>query len=165
MSAIALHLYEQLTEAPDDKAKAKIIAETLSQLEDHFAAVGDVATRSQVRETELRLQKEIKEAEVRLHKELKEIEAQLRKEIKEIEAELRKDIEQVRLEIKQTEASLQKEIDQVRLEIKNVELKLQQTEIRLLSAIHRQTYWVIGSVGTIIGFIRLLDWLLAKLPG
>jgi hypothetical protein len=45
-----------------------------------------------------------------------------------------------------------------------VELKLQQTEVRLLRTIHRQTYWIIGSIGTIIGFIRLLDWFLTTLP-
>ena len=121
--SVALRLYEQLTEAPDEKTKARLIAEAFEQLEDRYPQVKEVATQSQVREAELLLQREI---------------------------------EQTRLEIKSVEARLQ-------LEIKEVEVKLQQTEIRLLGAIHRQTFWVIGSIGTIIGFIRLLDWFLGTL--
>ena len=121
--SVALRLYEQLTEAQDEKTKARLIAEAFEQLEDRYPHLKYVATQVQLRETELRLQKEIKE----------------------VEAALRKDIEQTRLEIKE------------------VEVKLQQTEVRMVQAIHRQTFWVIGSVGTIIGFIRLLDWLLGAL--
>ncbi|MDD5036729.1 MAG: hypothetical protein PHE55_18515 [Methylococcaceae bacterium] len=45
----------------------------------------------------------------------------------------------------------------VRLEIRDVEVKLTQ-------AIHRQTLWMIGSVGAVIGLIRLLEWFLVHLP-
>ena len=45
--------------------------------------------------------------------------------------------------------------------IKEVEARLQSEirslEIRLTQAIHRQTLWVIGAVGAIVGLIRLLD--------
>ncbi len=84
--SVALRLYEQLTEAGEDKTRAKLIAEAFEHLEDRYP------------------------------------------------------------------------------QLKDVELKLQQTEIRLMGAIHRQTYWIIGSVGTIIGFIRFLDWMLAHVP-
>ncbi len=129
--SVALRLYEQLTEAGEDKTRAKAIAEAFEQLEERYPHLREIATGGQVRESELRLQREI---------------------------------EQVRLEIKEVEGKLGKEIEQVRLEIKEVEVKLQQTEVRLLGAIHRQTYWIIGSVGTIVAFIRFLDWLLASLP-
>ncbi len=125
---VALRLYEQLTEAGEDKTRAKLIAEAFEQFEERYPNIKELATQGHVRESELRLQKEIKEVEGRLQKEMKEVEGRLQKEIKE------------------------------------VEIKLQQTEVRLVSAIHRQTYWVIGSVGTVIGFIRLLDWMLASLP-
>jgi len=61
MSVSALHIYEQLTDAPDDKARARIIAEAIGQLEDRYPQLREVATQPQLRETELRLQKEIKE--------------------------------------------------------------------------------------------------------
>ena len=70
MSVSALHIYEQLTDAPDDKARARIIAEAIGQLEDRYPQLREVATQPQLRETELRLQKEIKEVEARLSKEI-----------------------------------------------------------------------------------------------
>lgn len=125
MSIAALHLYEQLTEAPDDKARAKkAIAEAFSQLEDRYPHLEEVVTQRNLSETELRLQKEI---------------------------------EKVRLEIRTVEANLQKEIEKVRLEIKEV-------EVRFAQALHRQTLWLIGSIGAVIGGIRLLEWFLSHLP-
>jgi hypothetical protein len=106
----ALRLYEQLTEAKDDKTRARLIAEAFDELEDRFPQLGDLATQGHLRESELRLQKEIKE----------------------VEAALRKDIEQTRLELKTL-------------------------EVRLTQAIHRQTLWVVGAVGAIVGLVRLLD--------
>jgi hypothetical protein len=37
-------------------------------------------------------------------------------------------------------------------------------EVRLTQAIHRQTLWMIGSVGAVVAGIRLLEWFLAHLP-
>ena len=124
MSA-ALRLYEQLTEAKDDKTRARLIAEAFDELEDRFPQLADLATQGHVRESELRLQKEIKE-----------VEGRLRKEITEVEGRLRKEIEQVRLETKAL-------------------------EVRLTQAIHRQTLWIIGAVGAIVGLVRVLDALIA----
>jgi hypothetical protein len=102
MSA-ALKLYEQLTEAKDDKTRARLIAEAFDELEDRFPQLADLATQGHVRESELRLQKEI--------------------------------------------------------ELLRVDLKA--LEVRLTQAIHRQTLWVVGAVGAIVGLIRLLDAVLA----
>jgi predicted phage-related endonuclease len=138
MSA-ALRLYEQLTEAKDDKTRARLIAEAFDELEDRFPQLADLATEGHVRESELRLQKEIKEVEGRLRKEIEVV----RKEIKEVEGRLRKEIEAVR-----------KETEQIRLETKTL-------EVRLTHAMHRQTMWIIGAVGAIVGLVRLLDALIA----
>ncbi len=48
--------------------------------------------------------------------------------------------------VRESELRLQKEIKEV--------------EIRLVNAMHRQTIWVIGAVGAIVGIIRLLDFIL-----
>jgi len=93
--SVALRLYEQLTEAPDEKTKARLIAEAFEQLEERYPQLKEVATQSQVRETELRLQKEIKEVEAKLSMEIKAVDAALRLEIKNIEvkvAETRADL-------------------------------------------------------------------------
>jgi hypothetical protein len=123
MSA-ALRLYEQLTEAKDDKTRARLIAEAFDKLEARFPQLADLATQGHVRESELRIQKEI---EV------------VRKEIEVV----RKEIEVVRREIKEIEARLHTEIKSL--------------EVRLTQAIHRQTLWLVGAVGAIVGLIRLLD--------
>jgi len=100
---VALRLYEQLTDAGEDKQRAKVIADAIEQIEERMPDARDLATQGHVRESELRLQKEIKEVEGRLRKEIKEV------------------------------------------------------EVRLVNTIHRQTVWVIGAVGAIVGLIRLLD--------
>ena len=159
--SVALRLYEQLTEAGEDKVRAKAIADAFEQLEERYPNLREVATQSHVRESELRLQKEIKEVEARLQREIKEVEAKLQKEIKEVEAKLQK-------EIKEVEARLQREIKEVETkllkEIKEVDMRIKDTEIRLTQAIHRQTLWVVGSVGAVVGGIRLLEWFLGHLP-
>jgi hypothetical protein len=138
MSA-ALRLYEQLTEATDDKTRARLIAEAFDALETRFPQLSDLATQGHVRESELRLQKEIKEVEGRLQKEIREVEGRLHKEM-----------EQIRLEIKEVEGGLRKEIEQIRVEVKAL-------EVRLTQAIHRQTLWVVGAVGAVVGLIRMLE--------
>lgn len=130
MSA-ALRLYEQLTEAKDDKTRARLIAEAFDELETRFPQLADLATQGHVRESELRLQKEI---EV-VRKEIKELEGRLRREITEAEGRLCKEIEQIRLETKAL-------------------------EVRLTQAIHRQTIWIVGAVGAIVGLVRVLDALI-----
>jgi len=107
MSAVALHLYEKLNEAPDDKARSKAIVEAFSELEERYPNLRDVVTQHHLSETELRLQKEI---------------------------------EQTRLEIKQIEVNFSK-------------------------TVHQQTLWVIGSVGTIVMAVRLMEWFLAHVAG
>ena len=98
MSVTALHLYEQLTEATDERAKAKIIAQAFGQLEERYPSLKEVATQSQVRETELRLQKEIEGVR-------KEVEG-VRLEIKEVELRLQKDIKGVEVKIAETRSDL-----------------------------------------------------------
>lgn len=94
MSA-ALHLYEQLTEATDDKTRARLIAEAFDALEARFPQITDLATEGQVRETELRLQKEIKEVEGCLQKEIKQIELK----ISEVEGRLRTEIAHIKADL------------------------------------------------------------------
>ena len=134
MSAVALHLYEKLNEAPDDKARSKAIVEAFSELEERYPNLKEVATQRDLSETELRLQKEIKI-----------VEANLQKEIKTVEANLQKEIEKTRLEI-----------EKVRVEVKSIEVNFSKT-------VHQQTLWIIGSVGTIVMSVRLLEWFLAHL--
>ena len=79
-----VELYEALTSAEDDRARAKVIAEAFERLEDRYPHLPELATQGHLRETELRLQKEIEQ--VRL--EIRETEGRLQLEIARVRAEI-----------------------------------------------------------------------------
>jgi hypothetical protein len=153
MSA-ALRLYEQLTEATDDKTRARLIAEAFDALEARFPQISELATQGHVRESELRLQKEIKEVEGRLQKEIREVEGRLRKEIVEVEGRLQEDIKALDLKITEVEGRLRKELEQIRLETKQV-------EVNLLRAMNAQTRWLLGGLAVLGVVLKLADLILA----
>ena len=177
MSVVALHLYEKLNDAPDDKARSKAIVEAFSELEERYPDLKETATKRDLSETELRLQKEIQATKL----EIKTVEANLQKEIektrleiKTVEASLQKEIEATRLEIKTVEANLhleikaveanlQKEIEKTRLEIEKNRVEMKQMETNFAQTVHKQTLWIIGAIGSIIMSIRLLEWFLTHL--
>jgi uncharacterized protein involved in exopolysaccharide biosynthesis len=136
MMSAALELYTQLTEAPDDKTRARLIADAFDALEARFLQITDLATQGHVRESELRLQKEIKEVEARLQKEIKEIEARLQTEIKAVE-----------LQIREVEARLQERIARV--------------EVSLHQAMAAQTRWLLGGLAVLGAVFKLADLLIA----
>ncbi len=49
MSVTALNIYEQLTEATDERTKAKIIAEAFGQLEERYPNLKEIATQGHAR--------------------------------------------------------------------------------------------------------------------
>ena len=79
-----IELYENLAAATDDKTRARIIAEAFEALEERYPNLSDVATKTNLSETELRLAKEIEET---------------RGEIKATELRLQKEIGQVRVDL------------------------------------------------------------------
>ena len=86
-------LYEALTSAPDDRTRARVIAEAFERLEERYPHLPDLATQGHVRESELRLQKEIE---------------QVRAELRESELRLQKEIEQIRAEIARAKVDMLK---------------------------------------------------------
>ena len=62
----AVQLYEALTSAPDDRTRARLIAEAFERLEERYPHLPDLVTQGHLRETELRLQKEIEQLRAEL---------------------------------------------------------------------------------------------------
>ena len=128
-------LYDALASAPDERTRARVIAEAFERLEERYPHLPDLATQGHVRETELRLQKEIEQ----------------------VRAELRLDIEQLRGDLQATELRLKKEIEQVRAELKldieRVRSEVAHTKIDLLK-------WMVplmlAQVGAIAALVKLL---------
>ncbi len=96
MNASVIELYEQLVNAPDERTRARLIAEAISEVDSHYPRLKEVATRHELKETELRLTREI--GQIRL--EIEQVRADLSKEIEQVRADLSKEIEQVRAEVK-----------------------------------------------------------------
>jgi chromosome segregation ATPase len=118
-------LYEALTTAPDDRTRARVIAEAFERLEERYPHLPDLATQSHVRESELRLQKDIEQVraelratELRLHGEIEQVRAELKIDIEHLRAELKADIEHLRAELKA-------DIEQIRADLHATELRLQ----------------------------------------
>jgi len=184
---LALKLYEQLTEAPDDMTRFKLVANTIDELEQLWPKADEVATGGDVREAELRLQKEIEQlradtqaGDLNLRKEIEQLRGDLQKDIEQLRGDLQKDIEQLRAdtqagdltlrkEIEQLRGDLQKDIEQLRAdtqagdltlrkEIEQVRVEVKATEASLRTTMHRQTLWIIGAIGAVVGFVRLLEW-------
>ncbi|MBK1646809.1 DUF1640 domain-containing protein [Thiocapsa imhoffii] len=116
-----VELYEALASAPDERARARVIAEAFERLEERYPHLPDLVTRTHLSETELRLQKEIeqlrgelRQAELRLQKEIEQLRGEVKSEIEQLRGEVKTEIEQLRGELRQTELRLQKEMVQMR---------------------------------------------------
>ena len=100
MSSSVLDLYDRLRTAPNDEARARIIAEAFEALEERYPHLGDMATRAHLRETELRLLKEIEQVRADLKVEIEQVRAELTKEIEKVRADLTREIEKTRADLK-----------------------------------------------------------------
>lgn len=96
-------LYDALASAPDERARARVIAEAFERLEERYPHLPELATQGHVRESELVLRKEIQQVRAGLEIKIEQV---------------RKEIEQVRAYLRATELRLQKEIEQVRADLK-----------------------------------------------
>jgi hypothetical protein len=99
-----VELYEALASAPDERARARVIAEAFEGLEERYPHLPDLATRGDIRETELRLKKEIEQVRADLEAKIARVSADLRA----TELRLLKEIEQVRGEVARTKLDLLK---------------------------------------------------------
>jgi hypothetical protein len=121
-------LYEALASAPDDRARARLIAEAFERLDERYPHLADLATQQRLRETEL----------------------QLVKEIEQLRGEVKTDIEQLRDEIREIELRLQKEIVQVRADLT---LQIERSRNTLLMWLIPLMF---AQVGAIAALIKLL---------
>jgi multidrug efflux pump subunit AcrA (membrane-fusion protein) len=98
----ALTLYERLTEAGEDGARARIFADAFNALEERLPALDTLATRTQLSETELALTREIEQVRKEIEqvrKEVKELDGRLTKEIKELDGRLTKEIKEMEIRL------------------------------------------------------------------
>ncbi|AHK80096.1 hypothetical protein M911_14140 [Ectothiorhodospira haloalkaliphila] len=111
-----IELYEQLSSAPDDKTRARLIAEAFEQMEQRYSEVTDLATGAALRETELRLQKEIEQLRGEVKKDIEQLRGDVQKDIEKLRGDVQKDIEKLRGEVKKDVAEVRGDIAQSKIE-------------------------------------------------
>ena len=106
-----VELYEALASAPDDRARARVIAEAFEALDQHYPRLGDVATRQDLRETELRLMREIEQLRGEVKTDIEQLRGDVRTDIEQLRGDVKTDIEHLRGEVRTN-------IEQLRGEVK-----------------------------------------------
>jgi len=94
-----VELYEALASAPDERARARLIAAAFERLEERYPHLPDLVTHQQLRETELRLQKEIEQVRADLSLQIERLRGEVKTDIEQLRGELKTDIEQLRGEV------------------------------------------------------------------
>jgi len=95
-----VELYEALASAPDERARARVIAAAFERLEERYPHLPDLVTNQQLRETELRLQKEIEQVRADLSLQIERLRGEVKTEIEQLRGDVKAEIEQLRGEIK-----------------------------------------------------------------
>ena len=134
-----VELYEALASAPDDRARARVIASAFERLEERYPHLPDLVTNQQLRETELRLQREIEQ-----------VRADLVVRIEQLRGDVKTEIEQLRGELRETELRLQKEIQQLRGEVMTAIERSRNTLLMWLIPL------MFAQVGALTALVKLL---------
>jgi flagellar motility protein MotE (MotC chaperone) len=95
----SVELYEALASAPDEKTRARLIAEAFERLEERYPHLPDLATQGHLRETELRLQRDIERVRAELKTDIERVRAELKTDIEQLRTELKTDIAQVKADL------------------------------------------------------------------
>lgn len=94
-----VQLYEALTSAPDEKTRARLIAEAFERMEERYPHLPGLATQGHLRETELRLQKEIEQVRAELKSDILQLRSELKTDIERMRGETNTAIERVKSDL------------------------------------------------------------------
>lgn len=99
MSSV-IDLYEALSQAEDERTRAKLIVEAIARLEERYPHLPDLVTQQHLRETELRLKLEIEQLRGEVKTEIEELRGEVQKQIEELRGEFQIQHERLRGELK-----------------------------------------------------------------
>ncbi len=149
----SIALYEALTSAPDDHARARVIAEAFERLDVRYPHLPDLATQGHLRETELRLQLQIEQVRAELKTDIEQVRAELKTDIAQLHADLKADIEQARAQTEQVRAQTEQVRAELKLDIERLRGEVIQTKVDLLK-------WLVplmlAQVAAIAALVKLL---------
>jgi hypothetical protein len=148
---LAVKIYEAFK---DDETKARVLADVIESLE-QIIKVNEVATRSDIKNTELALTKEIEQ----IRKDMKETELKLTKEIENVRADLSKEIEKVRadlsIDIEKSRAESSISLEKLRSDlIEKIEEKHSSSIRWLIALFITQSIGIAGLIVTLFQILR-----------
>jgi len=100
-------LYEALTSAPDERTRARLIAEAFERLDERYPHLPDLVTQGHLRESELRLKREIEQLRGDLTREIEQLRGDVSRDIEQLRGDVCKEIEQLRGDIGKARRRLQ----------------------------------------------------------
>ena len=156
-----VELYEALASAPDERARARLIAAAFERLEERYPHLPDLVTHQQLRETELRLQKEIEQVRADLSVQIEKLRGEVKTEIEQLRGAVKTDIEQLRgavkTDIEQLRGAVRTDIEKLRGELREAELRLQKEIERSRNSL---LMWLVplmfAQVGALAALVKLL---------
>jgi hypothetical protein len=98
MSSV-VELYEALASAPDERARARLIAEAFERLEERYPHLPELVTQGHLRESELRLTREIEQVRADLTIRIEQLRGEVKTEIEQLRGEVKTEIQQLRGEM------------------------------------------------------------------
>ncbi|CRI66340.1 conserved hypothetical protein [Thiocapsa sp. KS1] len=98
MSSV-VELYEALASAPDERARARVIAEAFERLEERYPHLPELVTQGHLRESELRLTREIEQLRADLTIRIEQLRGEVKTEIEQLRGEVKTEIQQLRGEM------------------------------------------------------------------
>jgi HAMP domain-containing protein len=98
MSSV-VELYEALASAPDERARARVIAEAFERLEERYPHLPELVTQGHLRESELRLTREIEQVRADLTIRIEQLRGEVKTEIEQLRGEVKTEIQQLRGEM------------------------------------------------------------------
>lgn len=149
--SLAVKIYEAFK---DDETKARVLADVIESLE-QIIKVNEVATRSDIKNTELALIREIEQ----IRKDMKETELKLTKEIEDVRADLSKEIEKVRadlsIDIEKSRAESSISLEKLRSDlIEKIEEKHSSSIRWLIALFITQSIGIAGLIVTLFQILR-----------
>ncbi|WP_296696290.1 DUF1640 domain-containing protein [Thiocapsa sp. UBA6158] len=98
MSSV-VELYEALASAPDERARARVIAEAFERLEERYPHLPELVTQGHLRESELRLTREIEQVRADLTIRIEQLRGEVKTEIEQLRGEVKTEIQHLRGEM------------------------------------------------------------------
>ena len=155
--SVALELYHGLTEAGEDKKKAKLFADAFEHLERRYPEVKDLATNGQLTEHSLQIKKDIAEINQQISKDIAATNLQASNNVAEINLQASNNVAEINLQAANNVAKINQKAAS---NLAETNLTIEKMRSALAEKMNRHMWLQLGALSlatsTIIGFATFL---------